>query len=116
MTYNASISKPGFEVFAMETVMHKHPTYLTTFHADTAGPAKSWYSALKDWREVRRLRKDERKHRVILSQLTPSILYDIGESDCRLRPTGSGIWDNNPYRLLIDAMTRRNPSEFDPRR
>jgi hypothetical protein len=41
MTYNPSISKPCFEVFAMETVMHKHPTHLSTFHANTMGPGKS---------------------------------------------------------------------------
>ena len=114
MPYDPSISKPSFEVFAMEAVMHRHPTHLSLHH--TTGPEKSWYSALKDWREARKLRKEERQRSDVLSQLPPSVLYDIGESDCRSWSSGPGIWDNNPYRHLIDTVMRRNPSEFDPRR
>lgn len=65
--------------------MHKHPTNLTTIYAKTTDSAGPWYSALKNWSEVRRLRKEERMRSEILSQLPPSILYDIGESDCRPR-------------------------------
>jgi hypothetical protein len=60
--------------------------------------------------------KEERKRDEIVSRLTPWILYDIGESDCRPRRSKSDVWDSNPYRLLIDAIMSRSPSEFDPRR
>jgi len=96
--------------------MHKHLTNLTTFHAKTSSPVGSWYSALKSWSEAHRFRKEERKRDEIISQLTPRILYDIGESDCRPRYSKSDVWDSNPYRLLIDAIMSRSPSEFDPRR
>ena len=96
--------------------MHKHLANLTIFHPKTDSPSSSWYSAFRTWREARQLHKAERKRAEILSELTPQILYDIGEIDCRpLRPT-LPIWDNNPYRLLIEAVISRNPSEFDPRR
>jgi hypothetical protein len=100
----------------METVMHKHMANLTTFHPKTDGPGSSWYSALKTWREARRLHKAERERAEIVSQLTPQILYDIGEIDCRPLRSTLPIWDNDPYRLLIEAVMSRNPSEFDPRR
>ena len=82
--------------------MHKHLTNLTTFHARTSSPVGSWYSGLKSWDEI-------------VAQLTPQILYDIGEIDCMPRHSKSDVWDSNPYRLLIDAMSR-SPTEFDPRR
>jgi hypothetical protein len=100
----------------METVMHKHMANLTTFHPKTNSPSRSWYSALRTWREARQLHKAERKRAEIVSELTPQILYDIGEIDCRPLRSTSPIWDDNPYRLLIEAMMSRNPSEFDPRR
>ena len=82
--------------------MHKRLTNLTTSQDKTSSPVESWYSALKTWDEI-------------VSQLTPRILYDIGEIDCMPRHSKSDVWDSNPYRLLIDAMSR-SPSEFDPRR
>jgi hypothetical protein len=83
--------------------MHKHLTNLTAFEAKTSNPVGSWDSALKSWDEI-------------VSQLTPQILYDIGEIDCRPRHAKSDVWDCNPYRLLIDAIIPRSPSESDPRR
>lgn len=96
--------------------MHKHLTNLTTSQVKTSGPIESWHSALKNWNEARKLRKQERERAEIISHLTPHILYDIGESDCRPSRATSHIWDNNPYRLLVDVMMSRKPSEFDPRR
>jgi hypothetical protein len=96
--------------------MHKHPTHLIAFDAKTTGPTRSWYSVFKDWGEAARLRREERKRSEVASQLTPSVLYDIGESDCKPWPSGAGSWDHHPYRLLMDTVMRRHPSEFDPRR
>jgi hypothetical protein len=97
----------------METVMHKHLTNLTSFHAETSTSGGSWYSAFKRWREAHRLFKEERKRDEIASQLTPRILYDIGESDCQPPGSKSAVWDNQPYRLLMNSIMSRRPSEFD---
>jgi hypothetical protein len=96
--------------------MHKRLANPTTFQAKTSGRLGSWYSALKDWSEVRALRKQKRQHEELVSELPPYILYTVGESGCRPRGSSSDIWDNNSYRLFIDAIARRKPSEFDPRR
>jgi hypothetical protein len=100
----------------METIMQKHLANLTVFQSKTDHPIKAWYLTLRSWREAQRLRKVERKRAEIISELSPQILYDIGEIDCRPPSSRLPIWDNNPYRLLIDAMMNRNPSGFDPRR
>jgi hypothetical protein len=100
----------------METVMHKHLTNLTAFQAKTSSPVGSWDSAFKRWREARRFRREKRKLDEVVSQLTPQILYDIGVSDCRPSGPKSDIWDNHPYRLLMDAVIGRGPSRFDTRR
>ena len=63
--------------------MQKHLTNLTAFHAKTSNPVGSWDSALKSWDEI-------------VSQLTPQILHDIGETDFRLRQSKSDVWDRNP--------------------
>jgi hypothetical protein len=96
--------------------MHKHLTNLTAFQAKTSSPVESWYSAFKRWREARRFRREERIRDEVLSQLTPATLYDIGESDCRPPGSKMDIWDNHPYRLLMDAIMSRRPCESDPRR
>ena len=71
-------------------------------------------SQLHDWNEARRLRKAGRKRAEAVSELEDRILYDIGESDVRF--LRSPIWNNNPYRLLIDGIMNRGISEFDSRR
>jgi len=89
--------------------MNKHLANLTIFQPKTDSTIGYWRSALNRWREARQLRKAESARAEIVSQLTPQILYDIGETDCRPLRSTLPIWDNNPYRLLIEAM-------FDPRR
>jgi hypothetical protein len=97
----------------METVMHKHLANLTPGEAPTSGGQGSWYSAWKRWNEARALRKQERQHEELVSELPTHILYNIGESACRPRCSSSDNWDNNSYKLFVDAIARRKPSELD---
>jgi hypothetical protein len=93
--------------------MHKQLVNPTTIQGKTSSGLGSWYSAFKGWSEARELRKQERQREELLSELPPYILYTTGESDCRPRDSSSDLWDNNSYRLLIDAIARRKLSEFD---
>ena len=80
------INLEGFlRSLAKETVVHKHLTNLTIFQPKTDGPVGSWHLALNHWKVARRLRKTESARAEIVSQLTPQILDDIGETDCRQR-------------------------------
>jgi hypothetical protein len=65
--------------------MHKHLANLTIFQPKTDVPVGSWHLALNHWKEARQLRKTESARAEIVSQLTPQILDDIGETDCRRR-------------------------------
>ena len=78
----------------METVMHKRLANPTTFQAKTSGRLGSWYSALKGWSEARALRKQERQHEELVSELPSYVLYKIGESRCRPRCSSSDIWES----------------------
>jgi len=51
------------------------------------------------------LRDAVRKHADLVSTLDAQVLYDIGESDYRRshRRSSDG-WDQNRYKLLIDAI------------
>ena len=83
----------------METVMHKRLANPTTFQAKTSGRLGSWYSALKGWSEARALRKQERQHEELVSELPSYVLYKIGESRCRPRCSSSDIWEDNSHIL-----------------
>ena len=65
--------------------MQKHLANLTILQPKTDGPVGSWHLALNHWKEARQLRKTESARAEIVSQLTPQILDDIGETDCRRR-------------------------------
>ena len=65
--------------------MQKHLANLTILQPKTEGAAGSWHSALNHWKEARQLRKIESARADVVSQLTPLILDDIGETDCRRR-------------------------------
>jgi hypothetical protein len=93
--------------------MHKRLATLSIFSFAIGDAIAVRLSQLHGWNEARRLRKASRKRTALVSELTPQTLYDIGESD--LRPPRSPNWDANPYRLLIDGIMNRGPSEFDPR-
>jgi hypothetical protein len=93
--------------------MHKHLANLTTSQAPTRSGRGSWYSAWKCWNEARALRRQERQHDELVSELPTNILYNIGESACRPRCLSSDNWDNNSYKLFVDSIARRKPSEFD---
>ena len=65
--------------------MQKHLANLTMLQPKTDGPVGSWHLALTHWKGARQLRKIESARAEIVSQLTPRILDDIGETDCRRR-------------------------------
>jgi hypothetical protein len=94
--------------------MNKRLANPAIFQPTTSSPIRSWYSAWRGWNEARKLRM--RKRAETVSGLNAWTLYDIGESDCRPPRSALPIWDNNPYRLLIEAVINRDPTEFDPRR
>jgi hypothetical protein len=98
----------------METHMHKRLATLSIFPFALSEAIADWLSQLHGWNEARRLRKASRKRAEVISGLRNGILYDIGESD--IRPFRSPIWNNNPYRLLIDGIMNRGTSELDSRR
>lgn len=96
--------------------MQKHLANLIAFESKTTPPGKSWSSALQRWRDAYQRRKAERKREEILSELSPAILYDIGENDCRPPHRVPAFWEHDPYRLLMEAIMSRNVPPFDPRR
>jgi hypothetical protein len=65
--------------------MQKHLANLTILQPQTDGPVGSWHLALNHWKEARQLRKIESARAEIVSQLTPRIIDDIGQTDCRRR-------------------------------
>ena len=83
--------------------MHKHAASLTIFRSKAHSSIWSLRLALRTWSEARELRKAERMRAENVSELTPLILYDIGEIDCRPLRSTTPMWDDNPYRLLLEA-------------
>lgn len=91
--------------------MQKHLANPVLFPAKADTPLRSWSLALKSWREAYQLRKAERKCAEVLAGLTPEILYDIGEIDCKARAVPRTLLDAHPHRFVIDAMMGCNRSK-----
>jgi hypothetical protein len=68
---------------------------------------KRWYCGLSKWNETRKLRDAVRKHADLLSSLDAHVRCDIGESDYRRSHRRSAVWDQNLYKLLINAIENR---------
>jgi hypothetical protein len=88
--------------------MHKHLAIVSVFQFAISDAIAGWFSELHDWNEARKHRKTGGKRADTALELA-QILYDIGE----IRPPGLSIWDNNPYRLLIDGMMNRASSNSE---
>jgi hypothetical protein len=65
--------------------MQKHLANLTILQSKADSSVASWHLALNHWKEARQLRKIESARTDMVSQLSPRIVDDIGETDCRRR-------------------------------
>lgn len=87
--------------------MHKQLVNQVIFGPADNSSIKRWYCALSRWNETRKLRDAVSKHADLVSSLDAHVLHDIGESDYRRSHRRSAVWDQNLYKLLINAIENR---------
>jgi uncharacterized protein YjiS (DUF1127 family) len=97
----------------METVMHKPLEFPVAFQPAKTLRFSSFYPALREWNEALRARRTQAN---ALLGLDARILDDIGASDYRSKSYESGLWNQNPHKLLIEALIIRHPSHLNPKR
>jgi uncharacterized protein YjiS (DUF1127 family) len=92
----------------METIM-----YHAVFRRYIGNPFDAWCTVLRNWSELRKVRKESRRRAELASHLDAHILKDIGIGDCR--PSRVAGRNDNPYQLLVEAFVRKDRSEFSSR-